>query len=491
MRLYELTAHELGERLQAGEITAQDIVADVYDRIDAVEPVINAYLTLTRESAEEAAKKADEARRQGKAGKWAGIPIALKDNLSTAGIETTCASRILEGYKPPYDATVVAKLREAGVPFLGKANMDEFAMGSSTESSAYKVTANPWNLNKVPGGSSGGSAAAVAAGEAIWALGTDTGGSIRQPAAFNGIVGLKPTYGRVSRYGVVDFASSLDQVGPMTKDVTDCAILLNLIAGHDPLDSTSVPSEVPDYTEFLGKDIRGLRIGVPKEYFGEGLNSEVRAAIEKAIAQMEELGAEIVEISLPSTEAALATYYIIATAEASSNLARFDGVRYGYRAEGANDTVSMFMRTRGSGFGPEVKRRIMLGTYVLSAGYYDAYYKRAQLVRTLVRQDFDRALSQCDVIVSPTSPTTAFGRGEKTSDPLEMYLLDVYTVTVNLAGAPGISIPCGLDSTGMPIGMQLIGRHFEEGTLLQAAYAYEQAAGTYRLRAPLEVKTNG
>lgn len=491
MRLYELTAHELAQRLEAGEITAQEIVADIFDRIEEVEPKVNAYITLTRERAEEAAKAADAARREGKASRWAGIPIAIKDNLSTAGVETTCASKILAGYKPPYDATVVAKIKEAGLPLLGKTNMDEFAMGSTTQNSAFKITANPWNLAKVPGGSSGGSAAAVAAGEAVWALGSDTGGSVRQPAAFSGIVGLKPTYGLVSRYGLVTYASSLDHVGPLTKDVTDCAILLNLIAGYDPLDATSAAVEVPDYTQFLGKEISGLRVGVPWDYFGEGLDSQVRTAVEKAIAQLEDLGAELVEVKLPSAKAAVATYYIIATSEASSCLGRFDGIRYGYRDEEAEDVVSLFKGTRGKGLGSEVKLRIILGTYFLSAGQYDLYYKKAQQVRTLMRQDFDRALSQCDVIVTPTSPTTALGRGEKSSSQAESYLRDIYTVTVNLAGLPAISIPCGLDSSGMPVGLQLIGRHFAEGTILQVAYAYEQAAGTHRLRAPLEVKQNG
>lgn len=491
MSLFMLTAHELQDRLQSGEISAKELVEDIYTRIDRVEPEVKAYITLTREQALAEAEAADKRVEEGKAVPGTGIPIAIKDNISVAGVLNTCGSKILHNYRPPYDATVVDKLRRAGLPLLGKTNMDEFAMGSSTENSGIHLTKNPWNTAKVPGGSSGGSAAAVAAGEAVWALGSDTGGSIRQPAAFCGIVGMKPTYGRVSRYGLVAFASSLDQIGPLTKDVTDCAILLQLISGHDPLDSTSVMEDVPDYLGFLNKDIQGLRVGVPKEYFGEGLAGEVRSAVEKAIAQFEELGAQVVEVSLPHTEYALATYYLIAPAEASSNLARYDGVRYGYRAEGARDTVSMFMHTRGEGFGPEVKRRIMLGTYALSAGYYDAYYKKAQAVRTLIRRDFEQAFAQCDIIVSPTTPTTAFGIGEKTQDPMEMYLSDIYTVTVNLAGLPGISVPCGLDSNGMPIGLQLIGRHFAEGQLLQAAYAYEQASGNYRLRAPLEVKVNG
>ncbi len=491
MSLFALTAHELQEKLKTREITAVELLEDVYRRVDSAEPAVQAYISLHQEKALAQAEAADDRLAAGSAAVGTGIPTAIKDNISVAGVRNTCGSQILADYVPPYNATVAEKLLAAGVSVIGKTNMDEFAMGSSTENSGFHVTRNPWDLSKVPGGSSGGSAAAVAAGEAVWALGSDTGGSIRQPAALCGIVGLKPTYGLVSRYGLVAFASSLDQIGPLTKDVTDCALLLQIIAGHDHLDSSSVVRDVPDYLAFLRNSVQGLRVGVPKEYFGEGLNSEVRSAVEKAIAQYEDLGAEVVEVSLPHTEYALSTYYLIAPAEASSNLARYDGVRYGYRDREAKDTVSMFMQTRGQGFGAEVKRRIMLGTYALSAGYYDAYYKKAQSVRTLIRQDFDQAFAQCDVIISPTTPTTAFAIGEKAAEPMEMYLSDIYTVTVNLAGLPGISVPCGLDSKGMPIGLQLIGRHFAEGQLLQAAYAYEQAAGSHLLRAPLEVKANG
>jgi len=403
-----------------------------------------------------------------------GVPIALKDIFVTRNVPTTCASKILTNFVPPYDGTAVRKIKESGAVILGKTNMDEFAMGSSTENSAFGVTRNPWNTERVPGGSSGGSASAVAADQCIAALGTDTGGSIRQPAACCGIVGLKPTYGRVSRYGVIAFASSLDQVGPMTKDVTDCALMLEAIAGKDPRDSTSVDVPVPVYTGRLNGGVKGLRVGMPKEYFIPGMQAEVEQSVKDAIGLLEKDGVEVVEVSLPHSEYAVAVYYIIATAEASSNLARYDGMRYGYRAS-AKDLTETYMKTRQEGFGPEVKRRIMLGTYALSAGYYDAYYLKAQKVRTLIKRDFDEAFQKCDVIVTPTTPTTAFKIGEKTQDPLQMYLSDIFTISVNLAGLPGLSLPCGFDGNGLPIGMQIIGRHFDEATMLRVAYAYEQA----------------
>jgi aspartyl-tRNA(Asn)/glutamyl-tRNA(Gln) amidotransferase subunit A len=401
------------------------------------------------------------------------MPIAIKDNFLTDGVRTTCASRILGNFMPPYDATTIAKLRSAGSVFVGKTNLDEFAMGSSTENSAYASTRNPWSLERVPGGSSGGSAAAVAAGECLAALGTDTGGSIRQPASYCGIVGLKPTYGRVSRYGIVAFASSMDQVGPLTKDVRDCALVLEAIAGYDPAESTSADVPVPKYSAALTGDIKGLRVGVPKEYFIAGMQPEVEDAVHKAIHHLERSGAAIREISLPHTEYAVAVYYIVATAEASSNLARYDGMRFGHRAH-ANDLMETYTKTREEGFGTEVKRRIMLGTYALSAGYYDAYYSKAQRVRALIKKDFDEAFELCDLIVTPTAPTTAFRLGEKTGDPLQMYLSDIYTVSVNLAGLPALSLPCGFDADGLPIGMQIIGKPFEEPTILRLAHAYEQ-----------------
>jgi aspartyl-tRNA(Asn)/glutamyl-tRNA(Gln) amidotransferase subunit A len=404
------------------------------------------------------------------------MPIAIKDNICTEGMRTTCASTMLANFIPPYDATVVAKLRAQGFLLIGKTNLDEFAMGSSTENSAFGPTRNPWNLKCVPGGSSGGSAAAVAADECVAALGSDTGGSIRQPAALCGVVGLKPTYGRVSRYGLVAFASSLDQIGPITKDVADAAILLTVIAGQDPLDSTSAAVPVPDYTRvFKRKDLRKVRIGVPMEYFAEGLDPQIEQAVGTALGELKALGAEIKEIKLPMTGAAVATYYLIATAEASSNLARYDGVRYGLRGSSSKDLLELYLTTRQEGFGPEVKRRIMLGTYALSAGYYDAYYGKAQAVRTLIKQDFQAAFKEVDLIVTPVTPTPAFKLGEKTNDPLQMYLSDIYTISVNLAGLPALALPCGLSSTGLPIGMQIIGRPFEEETIFRAGYVYEQA----------------
>lgn len=485
MSLHKLTLHELQDRFTKGDIAAQDIVRAYYLRINQVEPRIKAYVTLAKDSAMADAKALDK-RLKGwrKTVPLMGMPIAIKDNICTEGVLTTCASRMLVTFVPPYNATVVTRLRERGYLLLGKTNLDEFAMGSSTENSAFGPSRNPWNPAYVPGGSSGGSAAAVAADECAAALGSDTGGSIRQPAALCGVVGLKPTYGRVSRYGLVAFASSLDQVGPITKDVTDAAIMMNVIAGYDPLDSTSANVPVPDYMKALKKkDVKKLRIGLPNEYFGEGLNPEVEHAVRTAVDVLKELGGEIKEISLPTTRAAVAAYYLIATAEASSNLARYDGIKYGLRTKQSNDLLDMYMKTRQEGFGPEVKRRIMLGTYALSAGYYDAYYGKAQAVRTLIRRDFDAAFKDVDLIVTPVTPTCAFKLGEKVQNPLEMYLSDIYTISVNLAGIPAISIPCGFSTAGLPIGLQLIGRPFEEDLVLRGAHAYEQAA-EWRLRKP-------
>jgi len=475
MELHQLTIHELHALLVKKEVTSREATEALYHRIGEVEGKIKAYLLLTEE---EAFRRADEVDRKIASGEeigdLAGIPIGLKDILCTKGIQTTCASKILEGYVPFYDGTVIKKLKERDAVFLGKLNMDEFAMGSSTENSRFQVTHNPWDLERIPGGSSGGSAAAVAANECIAALGTDTGGSIRQPAACCGVVGLKPTYGRVSRYGLVAFASSLDQIGPITKDVEDCAIMMNAISGYDPCDSTSVKQEVPDYKQSLGKDINGIRIGIPKEYFVEGMDPEVERAVRDAINSFRKWGAEIRQISLPHTEYAVAIYYIIATAEASSNLARYDGVKYGFRSKGYRDLMEMYTQTRARGFGKEVKRRIILGTYVLSAGYYDAYYRKASQARTLMRKDFDDAFQKIDVIMSPTAPTPAFRIGEKAEDPLQMYLSDIHTIPVNLAGIPAISIPCGFNREGLPIGVQVMGKHFDEGMLLRVAYTFEQ-----------------
>ncbi len=483
--LCDLTAHELRELLAGGQASAVEIARACLERVEAVEPEVRAFVTLTPERLLAAAQAADAARSSGRSlHPLAGIPMALKDNLVTRGVATTCSSRMLARFVPPYDATVVARLGECGCGLVGKTNMDEFAMGSSTENSAFFPTRNPWDTQRVPGGSSGGSAAAVAAGEAVFALGSDTGGSIRQPAAFCGIVGLKPTYGRVSRYGLVAFASSLDQIGPLTRDVTDCALVLNAIAGHDPRDATSAPEPVPDFTEFLVPDVRGLRVGVPREYFGPGISPPVKEAVTAALDLLGELGAEVGECSLPHTEYALAAYYLIAPAEASSNLARYDGVRYGHRAAARGDFVTMYKKTRQEGFGPEVRRRIMLGTYALSAGYYDAYYLKALKVRTLVRRDFERAFERFDVLVTPTAPTVAFRLGEKVDDPLAMYMSDVCTIPVNLAGLPALSLPCGFHE-GLPVGMQLIGRPFDEGTLLRAAFAFEQHTDFHRRRPPL------
>jgi aspartyl-tRNA(Asn)/glutamyl-tRNA(Gln) amidotransferase subunit A len=480
MDFFALTIHELGDLLQRRAVSSRDITEAFYQRIDTLDGLVHAYLTLTREQAFKQAEQADRRRQAGEDGALLGIPLAIKDVICTKGIRTTCGSRILDNFVPPYDATVMTRLNAAGAVLLGKANMDEFAMGSSTEHSAYGTTRNPWDLTTIPGGSSGGSAAAVAADECAAALGTDTGGSIRQPAACCGVVGLKPTYGRVSRYGMVAFASSLDQIGPMTKDVRDVALLLNVIGGHDRRDSTSANIAVPDFTQALTENVKGLRIGIPREYFIKGIDPEVEQAVRAAVKVLEELGAVTAAVSLPHTEYGIAAYYILASSEASSNLARYDGIKYGHRTPQWSNLRDMYMRTRDEGFGAEVKRRIMLGTYALSAGYYEAYYKKAQQVRTLIRQDFDRAFQQVDVLVAPTAPTPAFKIGEKIDDPLQMYLSDVFTVPVNLAGIPGIVVPCGFSSAGLPIGLQLIGRPFDEETLLRGAYAFEQQTDYHR-----------
>ena len=484
MDLHTLTIHQARQLLDSRQVSASELRQAVIDRILAVDNTVKAYLTLAPEMAEEQAVEADQRMARGERTPLLGIPLAIKDVLCVQGLPATCGSLILENFVPPYSATVVEKLRTQGAVIIGKTNTDEFAMGSSTENSAFFTTRNPWNLARVPGGSSGGSAAAVASGEAFGALGSDTGGSVRQPAAFCGIAGMKPTYGRVSRYGLVAFASSLDQVGPLGKDVTDGAILLEAIAGYDPHDSTSVNIPVPDYRQALIPDLKGLRVGVPKEYFIPGMQPEVESAVRAAIQVMAGLGAEVHEVSLPHTEYALPVYYLIAPAEASANLARYDGVKYGYASPDAQTMWEGYTLTRGAGFGPEVKRRIMLGTYALSAGYYDAYYLRAQKVRTLIKQDFERAFTQVDVIACPTSPTVAFPIGEKVDDPLAMYLGDVFTLALNLAGLCGISIPCGF-ADGLPIGLQLIGNAFAEPTILRAAYAYEQTTEWHTRRPAL------
>ena len=463
MELTDLTVHELMEKVKNKDITIEEITKAYADRINEKEPEVNAFIST----------RLDEAIAESKNSE-AGIPIGIKDNICTKGIKTTCSSKMLENFVSPYDATVITKIKEKNMPILGKLNMDEFAMGSSTENSAIKITRNPWNLNKVPGGSSGGSAAAVAANLVPWALGSDTGGSIREPASFCGIVGLKPTYGLVSRSGLVAFASSLDQIGPMTKDVEDSALLLNIIAGHDENDSTSVKREKIDYTKNLKNSIQGMKIGVPKEFFGEGINPEVKKSLENSIEEYKKLGAIVEECSLDVSESSLAAYYIIACAEASSNLGRFDGIRYGYRAKDYKNLKELFVKSRTEGFGKEVKRRIILGTYVLSSGYYDAFYKKAQKVRTYVKNKFDECFKKYDVLITPVAPTTAFDIGSKTNNPLEMYLADICTVSINIASVPAISIPCGVDSNNMPIGMQLIGNRFQEEKILNAAYAIEQ-----------------
>ncbi|MCX7020153.1 MAG: Asp-tRNA(Asn)/Glu-tRNA(Gln) amidotransferase subunit GatA [Candidatus Sumerlaeota bacterium] len=482
MELYEMTAHELRGKFERRELSSAEVTAAVMKRAADIEPLVRAYVTIAHDEADSAAAEADRALAPGKsAPPLAGIPIAVKDNMCTKGMRTTCSSKILANFVPPYDATVVTRLRGQMAVITGKTNLDEFAMGSSTENSGIHKTFNPWDLERVPGGSSGGSAAAVAAGMAIMATGSDTGGSIRQPASFCGVVGLKPTYGLVSRYGLVAFASSLDQIGPITRDVEDAALLLNAMAGHDPLDTTSAKIMPPDYTTFINRSVKGMRIGLPAEYFGDGQEPEVRAAIDKSVRKLEELGAEPVEVELHHSPYAVAAYYLCATAEASSNLARYDGAQYGMRAE-ADNVIDMCSRTRARGFGAEVKRRIMLGTYALSAGYYDAYYVKALKARTLIKRDFDRAFEKCDVIASPTSPTAAFKVGEKTDNPLEMYLSDIFTIPVNLAGICAISIPCGFTLQNLPIGLQLIAPAFEEGRLFTISHAFEQATEWHKKR---------
>jgi aspartyl-tRNA(Asn)/glutamyl-tRNA(Gln) amidotransferase subunit A len=485
MELNELTIHELQKKLKEGETTSVEITESVFKRIDAVEDKVHSFITLMKDSAFEEAEKADKAIQGNKSGPLTGIPVAVKDLLCTKGVKTTCGSHILENFVPPYDATVVKKLKEAGAVLVGKTNMDEFAMGSSTETSYFGITKNPWDLEKIPGGSSGGSAAAVVADECITSIGSDTGGSIRQPAALCGVVGLKPTYGRVSRFGLVAFASSLDQIGPFSKDVEDCAIMMNVIAGYDPNESTSVPADVPDYTRHISKGIKGWTVGIPREYFIEGIDPEVLAAVESAIKEVEKMGGKTIEISLPHTEYCVAVYYVIAPSEASSNLARYDGVRYGFRSKEGRDLLDMYKMSRSAGFGAEVKRRIMIGTHSLSSGYYDAYYKKASQVRALMRNDFDKAFKMCDVILTPASPTPAFNIGEKMDDPLQMYLCDIFTLSANLAGIPGISIPCGYTQSGLPIGLQLLAKHFEEEKLIQMAAAYEKSSKIEKRRPDL------
>lgn len=485
MSLFDYRVSELHNLLHKKEISVSDLVDESFKRIAEVEEKVQAFLTLNEEQARVKAKQLDEKLATEKEfGLLFGMPIGIKDNIVTKGLRTTCASKILYNFDPIYDATVVERLNEADAVTIGKLNMDEFAMGSSTENSGFQLTRNPWDLERVPGGSSGGSAAAVAAGEVPFALGSDTGGSIRQPAAFCGVVGLKPTYGRVSRYGLVAFASSLDQIGPITRTVEDNAYLLQVISGLDPMDSTSANVDVPDYVSALTGDIQGLKIAVPKEYLGEGVSDEVRQSVLQALKVLESLGATWEEVSLPHSKYALATYYLLASSEASANLARFDGVRYGYRTDNAKSLMEMYKQTRSEGFGNEVKRRIMLGTFALSSGYYDAYYKKAQKVRTLIKQDFENVFEKYDVIIGPTTPTPAFKIGEKTSDPLTMYANDILTIPVNLAGVPGISIPCGFVD-GLPVGLQIIGKHFDESTIYRVAHAFEQATDYHKQKPTL------
>lgn len=484
--LTDLSIHELHERLVAREVSAVEVTRAYLERIEAFEPKVRAYLTVTAEMSLAQAAQADKRLSSGeKVTPLTGVPLGIKDVICTKGVRTTCASRILENFVPPYGATVMDRLEAAGAVILGKLNMDEFAMGSSTENSAFHPTHNPWSLDRIPGGSSGGSAAAMAARTCAASLGSDTGGSIRQPAAHCGVVGLKPTYGRVSRFGLVAFASSLDQIGPLTRDVTDCALLLNAIAGYDPRDSTSAPRDVPDYTQTLLLGLEGVRIGLPQEYFIAGLDPDVERLVRQGISAIEAQGATVVEVSLPHTEYAVATYYLIAPAEACSNLSRYDGVKYGFRSGEYRNLLDMYKKTRSEGFGPEVKRRIMIGTYALSSGYYEAYYKKASQVRTLIAGDFREALKQCDVIAAPVTSTPAFRLGEKVDDPLQMYLSDTFTLSVNLAGIPGCSVPCGLSTDGLPVGLQLMAGHFEEETLLRVAFNLEHAMGAAHGRAVL------
>jgi aspartyl-tRNA(Asn)/glutamyl-tRNA(Gln) amidotransferase subunit A len=481
----ELTIHEAALLISQGKLSPVELVKSILEKIDRLNSAINAYVTVVPDMAVLMAQETEKLIRKEMRKAISGIPLAIKDNICTRGVRTTCSSKILENFIPPYESTVTERLLQSGYVLPGKTNLDEFAMGSSTENSAFGVTKNPWDITTIPGGSSGGSAAAVASHMCIGALGSDTGGSIRQPASFCGVVGLKPTYGRVSRFGLVAFASSLDQIGPLTKDVHDSAFLLNIIAGHDPRDSTSAPVEVPDFTKVLGKEIKGMKIGIPREYFAQGIDKEVEDSVKSAIQVLESQGAMPVDISLPHTNYGIATYYILATSEASSNLARYDGVKYGVRVDEKN-LSEMYFHTRGSKFGQEVKRRIMLGTYALSSGYYDAYYKKAQQVRTLFMKDFQKAFTEVDIIVTPTSPTAAFKTGEKISDPLTMYMSDIYTLSVNLAGLPAISVPCGFTTTNLPVGLQLIGRHFDEETIFKTAYVFEQATDWHKRRVKIK-----
>ena len=479
----QMTIHETARLLKEKKISSVELTKQYLERIRQVEPKVKAFVTVTEDIALEQARQADSAIAAGKAGPLTGIPVAIKDVMCTRGVRTTCSSKMLENFVPPYSAAVVEKLNDAGAVMIGKTNMDEFAMGSSTENSAFFTTHNPWDLERVPGGSSGGSTVAVAAQEAVCALGSDTGGSIRQPAGFCSVVGLKPTYGRVSRYGLIAFASSLDQIGPLTQDVTDSALLMNIISGQDKRDSTSVPEPVPDYTKSLKMDLKGMKLGIPKEYYVEGMQPGVASAMKVAIKKLEELGANLEEVSLPHTPYALAVYYIIAPSEASANLARYDGVKYGYSFKGDTMWESM-EKTRENGFGPEVKRRIMIGTYALSAGFYDAWYIKAQKVRAQIRHEFDEVFKKYDALVTPTSPTVPFKIGEKKDDPLAMYLSDVCTLPINIAGVPGISIPAGFVD-GLPVGMQIIGKNFGEETILKVAYAYEQATEWHKKKAAI------
>jgi aspartyl-tRNA(Asn)/glutamyl-tRNA(Gln) amidotransferase subunit A len=485
MNLYDLTLKEVSDKLSKKEITSVELTNEILNRVNEVEPKVDSFLTLTSELALKQAKAIDEKRAKGeKLSPLAGVPMAVKDNICTDGIKTTCASKMLESFVPPYNATVVNRLFNSGAVMVGKTNMDEFAMGSSTESSAFKKTKNPWDIERIPGGSSGGSASAVASGQAYYSLGSDTGGSVKQPASMCGLVGLRPTYGRISRYGLIAFGSSLDQVGIFTKSAMDCALVLNEMAGKDEMDGTSANVEVSDYTKNLNKNIKNLKIGIPKEYFGEGIDSDVKKAVLSGIEVLKSLGAKVKEVSLPHTEYAIATYYVVAPSEASSNLSRFDGIRYGYRASEYDSLEELYIKSRSEGFGEEVKRRIMLGTYALSAGYYDAYYKKSLQVRTLIKHDFVKAFNDVDIIIAPTAPNVAFKLGEKTDDPLAMYMEDACTIPSCLAGLPGLSIPCGFKN-GLPIGMQLIGNYFDENTLLNVAHVFESATDFSKQRATL------
>ncbi len=488
MKLYELSIHEAYQLLKNKEISSTELTRAVLERIHAVEEKVNAYITVPDETAIAQAELADKAISQGNISPLTGVPLAVKDLMCTEGLLTSCASKILENFIPPYNATVIEKLKNQHAVIIGKTNMDEFAMGSSTEHSAVKITHNPWDLERIPGGSSGGSAAAVAADMCIGSLGSDTGGSIRQPASHCGVVGMKPTYGRVSRFGLVAFASSLDQIGPLTKNVTDCALMMNAVAGYDPKDSTSVPKEVPDYTASLVKDgLKGMTVGIPKEYSEMGgLDPDVSDAVRNAVRKIEDMGAKCIEVSLPHSEYVVAVYYVIAPCEASSNLARYDGVKYGFRDKSKSDLMEMYRSTRSRGFGAEVQRRIIIGTYCLSAGYYDAYYGKASQVRTLIMQDFNKAFETCDAILSPVAPTPAFRIGENADDPLTMYLSDIFTLSANLAGIPGLSVPCGFSKNGLPIGLQILGKHFNEETLLKIAYNFEQATDFHKKKAVIE-----